>query len=94
MITIPTSWLFILACVIIVGLILRPKKRRRPPIPQKVKDYVYQRDGGRCRHCGRHSDYMEYDHIKPWSKGGSNDASNLQLLCRRCNEAKGNRYVG
>jgi 5-methylcytosine-specific restriction endonuclease McrA len=29
------------------------------------------------------------DHIKAISRGGSNRASNLQLLCRRCNLAKG-----
>jgi diadenosine tetraphosphate (Ap4A) HIT family hydrolase len=32
---------------------------------------------------------LEVDHIKPRSKGGTNDPSNLQALCYQCNRAKG-----
>jgi len=68
-----------------------PKRRlisKRQPIPRSVKMYVWQRDGGRCVQC-RSKEKLEYDHIIPLSKGGSNTERNLQLLCERCNRSKG-----
>lgn len=57
-------------------------------IPQDVKTAVWQRDGGKCVQCGA-ADYLEYDHIIPFAKGGANTVENIQLLCRRCNQKKG-----
>lgn len=34
---------------------------------------------------------MTKDHILPHSKGGADDISNYQTMCRLCNEAKGNK---
>ena len=59
-------------------------------IPQEVKIAVWQRDQGKCVQCGA-SDYLEFDHIIPFSLGGANTAGNIQLLCRRCNLAKSDR---
>ncbi len=60
----------------------------REPIPDDVKMHVWQRDKGRCVRCAS-QEKLEYDHIIPVSKGGSNTARNLQLLCEPCNRAKG-----
>jgi len=36
-------------------------------------------------------DEMDADHVSAWSKGGSTDISNCQMLCKIHNRAKGNR---
>lgn len=41
----------------------------------------------RCLHCGN-SGSLTVDHVIPLSKGGRDDTSNLQPLCRPCNIAK------
>lgn len=78
----------------------KPLRGRRPHNPDKrifsysMKLRKYRAQGGRCAHCGRHGSIsqMEADHIVPYSKGGRTTWSNLQILCRRCNRSKGNRY--
>ncbi|MGZ4846413.1 MAG: HNH endonuclease [Halobacteriota archaeon] len=57
------------------------------PIPKQVQTAVWRRDGGRCVECGSNQD-LEYDHIIPVAKGGSNTERNVQLLCIHCNRAK------
>lgn len=34
---------------------------------------------------------MDADHVAAWSKGGSSDPKNCQMLCKTHNRAKGNR---
>lgn len=34
---------------------------------------------------------MDADHVSAWSRGGSTDISNCEMLCRTHNQAKGNR---
>lgn len=45
--------------------------------------FVWERCGGRCANCGSVAN-LEIDHIVPVYFGGSDAASNLQLLCRNC----------
>ena len=61
---------------------------KRPPIPDDVKQFVWQRDGGKCVKCGS-TRFLEYDHDIPFSLGGSNTARNIRLLCETCNRSKG-----
>jgi hypothetical protein len=62
--------------------------QRREPIPDDVRAFVWNRDGGRCVSCGGR-ERLVFDHLIPFSMGGSNTARNLQLLCETCNRAKG-----
>ncbi|MET8776285.1 TerD family protein [Nocardia sp. NPDC004654] len=71
-------------------LVLTPGQRDTRSIPQEVKAEVWQRDGGKCVECAS-AHYLEFDHVIPLSRGGATSASNLQILCRACNRAKGAR---
>lgn len=56
---------------------------------------VLARDKWTCCSCGRsvkeHGITLHVDHIVPRSKGGTNDKSNLQTLCIKCNIGKSNK---
>jgi hypothetical protein len=57
-------------------------------IPTPVKLEVWKRDGGRCIKCGAENE-LHFDHILPYSKGGTSLTSeNVQLLCARHNLSK------
>lgn len=60
-------------------------------IPTWVKIEVWKRDGGKCVQCGATED-LHFDHIIPFSKGGSsNTPANIQLLCGKHNVQKHNK---
>lgn len=71
-------------------LTLAPGERDTRRIPQELKTQVWQRDGGKCVECGA-TEYLEYDHEIPFSRGGATSLANLRLLCRKCNLQKGDR---
>lgn len=58
-------------------------------IPQNIRDQVWRRAEGKCEECGSNQN-LEFDHIVPFSKGGSNTYRNIQLLCESCNRKKYN----
>ena len=62
----------------------------RPSIPERVRIEVWRRDEGKCVKCGSR-ERLEYDHIIPVSKGGSNTTRNIELLCEQCNRRKGSQ---
>ncbi len=73
---------------LIAELEAAPKAPKREPIPEEIQHRVWRRDQGRCVRCNSR-ERLEFDHIIPLSRGGSNTERNLQLLCERCNRAKG-----
>ena len=56
---------------------------------------LYGEQEGVCVGCDTHFPFrvMEVDHILPRSKGGTDHADNLQLLCSGCNRSKGGRTM-
>lgn len=77
--------------------------RVRRSIPNAVRYYVVLRDNGECQcieiECPDHSGQCmsaqdpHIDHVVPHSRGGSDDADNLQVLCAACNSWKKDRLL-
>ncbi len=59
-------------------------------IATEVKREVWRRDEGQCVSC-RSKELLEFDHIIPFVKGGSNTVRNIQLLCELCNRTKNSK---
>jgi 5-methylcytosine-specific restriction enzyme A len=68
---------------------------RRRQLTRAVQNSVFKRDGFTCRSCRAEPliENLHIDHIVPLSAGGSDDLSNLQVLCRDCNLSKGSKIV-
>ncbi len=58
------------------------------PISQAEKNEVRRQADGLCRKCGRLANPGEVDHIINVARGGKNEMSNYQLLCKRCHDEK------
>lgn len=67
--------------------------RRKMPDRRKVVRKLAVRDGAYCRWCFAVTN-LTIDHVRPLSRGGTNDLNNLQLLCDSCNNRKGNEWSG
>lgn len=67
---------------------IHPRKR----LSDDIRQAVFQRDGKICKHCGATSE-LTIDHKEPITMGGTNDLSNLQVLCRSCNSKKSNKVM-
>jgi hypothetical protein len=76
--------------------LLAQKPNRRRAISKRLRFEVLHRADYTCQACGaKAADGAELhiDHIHPVSKGGTNDPTNLQALCRDCNLGKGARVL-
>lgn len=69
-------------------------KTPRISIPAEVRKYVFNRDNYQCKSCGKtqQETQLTVDHIIALARGGSNDISNLQTLCSRCNQQKKHHF--
>lgn len=77
--------------------VYQPKPRQhvqQPPqnkrsVSETKKKYIASKQGWRCSKCNQVLDATyEVDHIIPLYKGGSNEVSNLEALCRNCHGQK------
>ena len=70
------------------------KRAERSKMNSSLRYDVLRRDGFKCQLCGRSAGdgiQLEVDHIKPISKGGKTERSNLRTLCRDCNRGKSDK---
>lgn len=66
------------------------RKRNYENLSGSLRYKIITRAKGRCEACGVSSEEraIDVDHIIPKNKGGSDDESNLQALCYKCNRQK------
>lgn len=68
---------------------------KREPITKKTRFEVFKRDKFQCAYCGRSAPdiVLNLEHIKPVSKGGGNELTNLITSCFDCNSGKSDREL-
>ena len=64
-------------------------------IPRNIMFKVVRRDNYTCQICSKHlkDNELFFDHKIPFSKGGSTEEHNLQLLCFECNKKVATDYL-
>ena len=96
-----STWIVLVSLWIADGLIwfmlrTRLNERRIRPTqrvnwPKDLKRQLMRQQDNTCAYCGtrRTARTLDIDHMIPAVRGGSNDISNLQVICRPCNQRKG-----
>lgn len=67
-------------------------KREHIPGKEAIMQELFAKQKKKCMYCGKDKhepNDLHLDHMTPIALGGSNDISNLQLLCGSCNSRKG-----
>ena len=67
------------------------KHRRTIRDYKKTFNLLLHKYNFQCTNCGS-VENLTIDHIKPVKLGGTDDYSNLQILCKSCNSKKGAKY--
>jgi len=70
-------------------------KRVRKEISKKLRFEIFKRDNFKCTYCGATPDtnFLEIDHITPFSKNGECSKENYTTACHKCNSGKSNTLL-
>ena len=82
----------------------KPRPRIARGIRPDQRSRILERNGFTCQTCGagageqdpvdpRKRIRLQVDHIKPLSEGGSNEDSNLRVVCSACNKGRSNLFI-
>ncbi len=88
------KWCYETLCLKCRRQAMGDRKSRARGITKSRRYDILNRDGFRCKVCGRGSESgikLHVDHIWPVSKGGGKEDWNLQTLCNECNSGKSNK---
>ena len=55
------------------------------------RENIFIRDFYTCQYCGKNAESI--DHIKPKSKGGDHEWSNVVACCKKCNLIKADKLL-
>jgi hypothetical protein len=58
-----------------------------------ARSYLRAKWNDACAYCGATDVYLNIEHLRPRSRGGSSRIANLVLACAPCNQAKGSKPV-
>ena len=64
---------------------IRPDERY-PLNWNRLRGFVFKRDGYTCQRCRRKVKSPDCHHIRPVGKGGNHHPSNLVTVCRNCHK--------
>jgi len=75
--------------------LMNDKPKIRKSMPKSVRFEVFKRDSFKCQYCGNGAPdvLLQIDHIKPLSKGGTDDITNLITACQPCNSGKSDKLL-
>lgn len=76
------------------GKIFKIRHSKKRVFPLEKKKEIFEKGNCKCYLCGKDLDFVKFtvDHVQPYSKGGSNDISNLLPSCESCNLLKSELY--
>ena len=78
-----------------LAMVSSKRSAQRLPV-REIRERLIIEDGQRCQGCGwvpPYSDYLQINHKKPRSLGGTDDMDNRTLLCEPCNRLKSNKLT-
>jgi 5-methylcytosine-specific restriction endonuclease McrA len=67
--------------------ISKPNERNSSSIPPAIRRLVFAEARHQCQQPGcNHTSFLEVHHVIPRARGGTNDVSNLKLICSACHK--------